>query len=162
MPSYDAHVFDITRVIQLAIAPVFMLTAVASIINALLGRLARAIDRRRYVFEDLLPPAEAAARVGYVAELEALARRIKLVLWSISFSVLSAILVCLLIGTAFLGAYTSLDLSRTVAILFIAAVFALTGSLLLFLREVFMAAIFLQEEFARPHGRPPADTALPR
>ena len=45
MPPYDAHVFDITRVIQLAIAPVFMLTAVASIINALLGRLARAVDR---------------------------------------------------------------------------------------------------------------------
>ncbi|MDQ3027752.1 MAG: DUF2721 domain-containing protein [Pseudomonadota bacterium] len=49
MPPYDAHVFDITRVIQLAIAPVFMLTAVASIINALLGRLARAVDRRRVV-----------------------------------------------------------------------------------------------------------------
>ena len=162
MPSYDAHVFDITRVIQLAIAPVFMLTAGASLINALLGRLARAIDRRRYVVEDVLQSSEGTVRVGYLAELEALAKRIRLVLWSISFSVLSALLICLLIGTAFLGAYTSLDLSRTVAILFIAAVFALTGSLLLFLREVFMAAIFLQEEFARPHQHHPEDKALPR
>ncbi|MGZ5583303.1 MAG: DUF2721 domain-containing protein, partial [Usitatibacter sp.] len=61
MPLLDAHVFDITRVIQLAVAPVFLLTAVASIINALLGRLARAVDRRRIV-EDLLPAYEGETR----------------------------------------------------------------------------------------------------
>ena len=159
MPSYDAHVFDITRVIQLAIAPVFMLTAIASILNALLGRLARAIDRRRFV-EEHLGGMEADVRGEAVVELELLARRIRLVLWSIGFSVFSALLICLLIGTAFLGAYTSLDLSRTVAILFIAAVVALTGCLLLFLREVFLAAVSLHEDFrakrpAVPSGRPP-------
>ena len=159
MPSYDAHVFDITRVIQLAIAPVFMLTAIASLINALLGRLARAIDRRRFV-EELITGLESDARVEAVVELELLARRIRLVLWSIGFAVFSALLICLLIGTAFLGAYTSLDLSRTVAILFIASVGALTACLLLFLREVFLAAVSLHEDFrpkrpAVPAGTPP-------
>lgn len=140
MPTADAHLFDITRVIQLAIAPVFMLTAVASIINALLGRLGRAVDRRRVV-DSQVPGQEGEARSDLVDELKLLARRISLVLWSIAFAVLSALLVCLLIGTAFLGAYLSLDLSRTIAILFIASMFALTACLLLFMREVFLAAL---------------------
>lgn len=136
MPAFD----DITRVIQLAIAPVFLLTAIASIINALLGRLARAIDRRRSL-EELLHAYEGETRRDMEAELRVLARRIGLVTWAIALSVLSALLVCLLIGSAFLGAYIALDLSRTVAILFVAAMVALTGSLLLFMREVFLAAL---------------------
>jgi len=151
MPAYDAHVFDITRVIQLAIAPVFMLTAVASILNALLGRLARAVDRRRVV-EGMLDGADGVQKDDGVVELLLLARRIQLVLWAIGFAVLSALLICLLIGTAFLGAYTSLDLSRTVAILFIAAVGALTGCLLLFMREVFLAALSVHHNVRTKRG----------
>jgi uncharacterized membrane protein YgcG len=150
LPPVDAHVFDITRVIQLAIAPVFMLTAIASIINALLGRLGRAVDRRRAV-EDQVAQAEQ-QDPDAVAELLLLARRIQLVLWSIGFAVLSALLVCILIGAAFLGAYVSLDLSRTVAMLFIAAVFALTASLLLFMREVFLAALSVQHNVRTKRG----------
>ena len=151
MPPYDAHVFDITRVIQLAIAPVFMLTAVASIINALLGRLARAVDRRRVV-EGALDGAQGAAEADGLVELRLLGRRIQLVLWSIGFAVFSALLVCLLIGTAFMGAYTALDLSRTVAILFIASVGALTACLLLFMREVFLAALSVHHNVRTRRG----------
>jgi len=150
MPPVDAHVFDITRVIQLAIAPVFMLTAIASIINALLGRLGRAVDRRRVV-EDQVAQADQ-QDPDAVAELVLLARRIQLVLWSIGCAVLSALLVCILIGAAFLGAYTSLDLSRTVAMLFIAAVLALTGCLLIFMREVFLAALSVQHNVRTRRG----------
>jgi uncharacterized membrane protein YgcG len=150
MPSFDAHVFDITRVIQLAIAPVFLLTAIASIINALLGRLGRAVDRRRVVEAQL--GEQEVQNQDTLTELILLARRIQLVLWSIGFAVLSALLVCVLIGTAFLGAYTSLDLSRTVAILFIAAVLALTGCLLLFMREVFLAALSVQHNVRTRRG----------
>ena len=149
MPSYDAHVFDITRVIQLAIAPVFMLTAVASIINALLGRLARAVDRRRVVEAKV---SDGADDHDSMVELRLLARRIQLVLWSIGFAVMSALMVCLLIGTAFMGAYASLDLSRTVAILFIASVVALTGCLLIFMREVFLAALSVHHNVRARRG----------
>ena len=142
MPLVDAHVFDITRVIQLAVAPVFLLSAIGTIINALTGRLARAVDRRRVIEEKVQDSvAESAAQMDMLVELKLLARRITLVLWSIGFAVFSALLVCILIGTAFVGAFTSLDLSRTVAILFLAAVVALTMCLVLFMREVFLAAM---------------------
>ncbi|MCM2328144.1 MAG: DUF2721 domain-containing protein [Lysobacter sp.] len=140
MPVLESHVFDITRAIQLAVAPVFLLTAIGTLINALMGRLGRAVDRRRKL-EELLSAFEGETRSSMVRELEVLARRIKLVLWAMAFAVFSALLVCVLIGTAFLGAFVSLDLSRTVAALFVMAIVALTACLLAFLREVYLAGM---------------------
>ena len=148
----EPHIAGITHAIQLAIAPVFLLTAIGTIINALTGRLARAVDRRR-VIEDTLEALEGEARDEKLAELSILARRIVLVLWSIGLAVLSALLVCLLIGTAFAAAFTSLDLSRPVALLFIASVVALTASLLLFMREVFLAALSVHHTVWPQPGR---------
>src|SRR5258708_39210411 len=103
MPVLESHVFDIARVIQLAIAPVFLLTAIGTIINALISRLGRAVDRRRAV-EDLLDASEGEAREDMLAELRILARRIVLALWSIGLSVLSALFACGLFCTAYLEA----------------------------------------------------------
>ena len=80
MPVLDSHVFDMTRAIQLAVAPVFLLTAIGTLINALMGRLGRAVDRRRKL-EELLSAFEGETRISMDRELEVLARRIKLVLW---------------------------------------------------------------------------------
>lgn len=135
----DSHTFEIYKVIQVIIAPVFLLTAVSGFINVLISRLARAVDRRR-ILEESLPEYIDARRDEALRELRLLNGRIVLVLWSVALAVLAALLVCLLIGTAFAGAYVALDLSRPVAILFIGAVLALTGCLLLFLREISMAA----------------------
>ena len=140
MPGLEPHVFDITRAIQLAVAPVFLLTAIGTLINALMGRLGRAVDRRRKL-EELLSAFEGETRSSMERELEVLARRIKLVLWAMAFAVFSALLVCVLIGTAFLGAFVSLDLSRPVAALFVMAIVALTACLLAFLREVYLAGL---------------------
>jgi hypothetical protein len=148
----EPHIAGITHAIQLAIAPVFLLTAIGTIINALTGRLARAVDRRR-VIEDTLDALEGEARDEKLEELSILARRIVLVLWSIGLAVLSALLVCLLIGTAFAAAFTSLDLSRPVALLFIASVVALTACLLLFMREVFLAALSVHHTVWPQPGR---------
>lgn len=140
MPDLESHVFDIARIIQLSVAPVFLLTGVGTIINAIINRLGRAVDRRRQL-EELVPAMEGDTRVEMLDELHIIARRIRLAMWSIALAVTSALFVCLLIGFAFVGAFVTIDLSRTVAALFIAAMVALTGCLLLFLREVFLAAI---------------------
>jgi hypothetical protein len=133
------HIAGITHAIQLAIAPVFLLTAIGTIINAIAGRLARAVDRRR-VIEEILPNREGEPRAMLETELAILARRIVLIMRAFGLAVISALFVCLLIGTAFAAAFTSLDLSRPVALLFIVSVVALTASLVLFMREVQLAA----------------------
>jgi hypothetical protein len=132
------HVPEIAGVIQLAIAPVFMLTAVGTVIGALNIRLGRAEDRRRELEErlhtmsrDELPSAQ--------EELATIARRIRFVYLSIVFAVISALFVALLIAGAFLGAFVRADLSFTIAGMFICAMIALIVCLLLFLREIFLA-----------------------
>jgi hypothetical protein len=166
MPSVESHVFDITRVISLAIAPVFLLSAIGTIINALTARLARAVDRRRAIEERLDERgADYAHHDAMLGELKLLARRITLVLWAIGAAVFSALLICVLIATAFLGAFTSLDLSRTVAIVFLAAVVALTLCLVLFMREVFLAVSAIDEFGIHLAGRRLArmkETAAPK
>jgi len=129
---------DIGHVIQLAIAPVFLLTAVGAILNVLTGRLARAVDRRRVLTAEL-PNLDAA--IGGLAqqELDFENRRIRLVYISIGLSVLCALLVCLLIPIAFIDAFVALDLGKLVAALFVLALLALTGSLGVFMREIFLA-----------------------
>lgn len=137
----DAHVTDIARIIQLAVAPVFLLTAIGTILSALNNRLGRIVDRRR-VLEDRLrtPPAEEATRVKEdVKELNLLAQRIRLIYHAIMLSVLCALFICLLVAGAFLGVFITADLAKLVGTLFILAMFALIGSLGMFLREIFLA-----------------------
>jgi len=134
----EPHVSDIVRIIQLVVAPVFLLTAVGTIIAALNMRLGRAVDRRRVLEVKLGSLANNEVEAAR-DELAQIARRIRYVYLSILFAVLSAIFVCLLIAGAFIGALLSAEMSRTIAGLFVAAMLALIASLLLFLREIFLA-----------------------
>jgi hypothetical protein len=134
----ESHITDISRVIQLAVAPVFLLTAVATLIMALNNRLGRIVDRRR-LLEDRLRDCTPDKAAECEKELDLLARRIGLVYFAILAAVLAALLVCLVVAGAFVGALMSADLSKAVAVLFILAMAAMTGCLGLFLREVFLA-----------------------
>ena len=136
--AFQPHLPEIAGVIQLAIAPVFMLTAIGTVMNALGNRLGRAVDRRRELEERLramsqgeLPSAQ--------EELATIARRIRFVYLSIVFAVVSALFTALLIAGAFIGAFVRTDLSLTIAAMFVCAMLALIVCLLLFLREIFLA-----------------------
>jgi hypothetical protein len=135
------HVADITRIIQLAVAPVFLLTAIGTILSALNNRLGRIVDRRR-VIEDRLRGKDVEARAAEtedVEELELLARRISLIYHAIVMAIVCALLICLLVACAFLGVFVTLDIARLIGTLFILAMIALIGSLWLLLKEVFIA-----------------------
>ncbi len=134
----ETHLTDISRVIQLAVAPVFLLTAIATLISALNARLGRIVDRRRVVQERLQTQASDAADAAQ-REIGMLVHRSRLVYHAIFGAVLSALLVCLVVAGAFLGALLGIDLARSVAALFIAAMLAMIAALSLFLREVFLA-----------------------
>jgi hypothetical protein len=134
----ESHLTDISRVIQLAVAPVFLLTAIATMINALNVRLGRIVDRRRVVQERVQARTDDAAAAAE-PEIGMLLRRSRLVYYAIFCAVLSALLVCLVVAGAFLGALLGIDLARGVAALFIAAMLAMIAALGLFLREVFLA-----------------------
>ncbi len=139
--ALEGHVTDIARIIQLALAPVFLLTAIGTILSALNNRLGRIVDRRR-VLEDRTRKLIAdggEALTEDIEELALLAQRIRLIYHAIMFSVGSGLLICLLVATAFTGVFISIDLARVVSMLFILSMVGLIGSLALLLREVFLA-----------------------
>lgn len=132
------NIVDVTRLIQLAVAPVFLLTAVGTIIGVLSNRLGRVVDRSRTLedrLRQLQPEGQKAAR----AELNLLSRRVRLVYGSIVLSVICALFVGLLIAVAFVDAFIAIDMSKFIGLLFIAAMIAFISSLLVFLREIFLA-----------------------
>jgi hypothetical protein len=132
------HVPEIFTVIQLAVAPVFLLTAIGTVIAALNIRLGRAVDRRRDL-ESKLPKMLEEERPAAREELAIIARRIFFIYYAITAAVTSGLFVCLLIAGAFIGAFVRVSLSYTIGAMFVFAMLALIASLLLFLREIFLA-----------------------
>ncbi|WP_323001319.1 DUF2721 domain-containing protein [Denitromonas sp.] len=133
------HLTDLSHAIQLAVAPVFLLTALATLINAMSGRLARVVDRRRVVRRRLQEQTAPDQKDSLERELSLLARRGTQIYQAIFCQVLSALLVCLVVAGAFIGTLVRIDLTGTIATLFILAMLAMISGLGLFLREVYIA-----------------------
>ena len=137
------NIGDITHVIQLAVAPVFLLTAIGTLLGVLTNRLGRAVDRSRVlerVIADLTNSgANPPQREEIHAELLRLAQRIRLVYTAIVLAVLAALFICLLIAVAFIDAFIAANLAKVLGALFVMAMAAMVGCLLVFLREIFLA-----------------------
>jgi predicted membrane protein len=135
---------DIAHVVQLSVAPVFLLTGIGAMLSVLSFRLGRAVDRAR-VLEALLPTLVDARRIDYTRkELSVLSTRARLINWAITLCTTSALLVCLVIVVLFVGALAALDIAIAIATLFIFSMVTLIGSLLIFLREVQLATAHLR------------------
>jgi Na+/melibiose symporter-like transporter len=133
-----ASITTVAHVIQLAVAPVFLLTGVGAILAVLINRLARVVDRFR-VLERMLPAAGNDERAVLDTEMAILSRRARLIHWAISLCTVCALLICIVIATLFVGSVLGADLSGTIAVLFITAMLALIAGLLCFLREITLA-----------------------
>jgi hypothetical protein len=156
MPA-ETHLQDITHTIQLAVAPVFLLTALGTTLGVLTTRLGRIVDRARRL-EDRLPGESGAARQATTTELRLLTVRARLIQWALTAGSTSALLVCLLIAVAFLGYLYGADFGAGVAVLFILAMCAFVAALLLFLREVSLAINTLRFGLAAERRDAPPET----
>jgi hypothetical protein len=128
----------VAQVIQLAVAPVFLLTGVGAILNVMSNRLARIVDRAR-VLELKLTEAKDADQVELTQRLRNLSRRARLIGQSIALCVSTAVLICGVIIVLFLGEFLDFEATAPAAVLFIAALLSFLMSLVWLLREVFQA-----------------------
>ena len=129
---------DVSHTIQLAIAPVFLLTGVGTKLAVLTSRLARIIDRSR-VLEERLHPDDCSVHADSWAELETLYRRAYLINRAITLSTCCGLFVCVVIATLFIGDALDLRLAQFIALLFVLGMFSLIGSFVYLLREIFVA-----------------------
>ncbi len=143
MDPTTTEILGIARAIQLAVAPVFLLTALATIFNVLASRLARVVDRARVMEAQLGDPAFAGAD-EVRARLSVISTRTRLINLSIALCVLSALLVSLVVVSLFVSSLLQIDLAWPVAVLFIVAMLSLAAALIFFLREIYIATAALR------------------
>jgi hypothetical protein len=128
----------VAHIIQLAVAPVFLLAGIGSILNVLAHRLARVVDRARAIEAELRAAADGDRR-ALVAQLEVLDRRMAIAHWAIGCCTASALAVCLVVGVLFLADMTDRGSARVVAAMFIVAMALIVAGLTLFLIEINIA-----------------------
>ena len=138
----------IAHAIQLAIAPVFLLTGIAGLLNVMATRLARVIDRTR-TFENTWATLDGKARAAARAELASLEKRRRACSWSINYCTTAALLICVVIVALFVEEFFSTSLRGVAGALFVAAMVALIGGLGCFLREVYLATHATSIDLAR-------------
>jgi hypothetical protein len=144
----DPNTGLIAHAIQLAIAPVFLLTGIAGLLGVMATRLARVIDRARS-FESTWPGLDARARTAARVEMGNLERRRRVCSWSINFCTAAALLVCLVIVTLFVEEFFAASLRWVAGALFVGAMLAVICGLVCFLREVYLATHTTSVDHAR-------------
>ena len=134
---------NVVHVIQLAVAPVFLLSGIGVILTVLTNRLARIIDRARSL-EDRLHDAPDDRQPEMEAEMAMLSHRARMVNIALTLSTSAALLVCLVIALLFVGSALQFGMDAPISIMFVTAMLALAGSLTIFLREIYLGTATLR------------------
>ncbi|MEY3107218.1 MAG: hypothetical protein RIT35_1396 [Pseudomonadota bacterium] len=130
-----ADIPNVTNAIRDAVAPVFLITGIGSILGVLTNRLARSIDRYRNLSE--LKVHEMS--LGTLHEIKTISKRILWIRRSVSLCTYAILCVCLTIASFFIAVEFNIDFSLIISILFIVAMLSLILGLFCFLREISLA-----------------------
>lgn len=153
MISTAPHIANLAQVIQLAVAPVFLLAGVGTTLNALATRVGRIIDRARTMENKLLHArADEADEIHKV--LRVLSKRATLINRAIGLSVMCGLLVSLVVAALFISSALGINLDAPIAITFVIALLSLAAALVYFLREVILATNSLSFGGVRPTNSP--------
>jgi hypothetical protein len=129
---------QLAQTIQIALAPVFLLVAMGSLLNVITGRLARVVDRSRQLIERY-SETEGDEHVQLVRELRIIDRRMTIINWSMALCVACGIVVCIMVAMLFLMGSGQQALTTPIAATFIIAMLLLLVALVLFMLEVRLA-----------------------
>jgi hypothetical protein len=133
---HGIEIVDIAHAIQLAVAPVFLLSGVGVLLGVLTNRLARIVDRARAA-EARLDDAQTEHERGDLADkLAVLAQRARHINVAITLITITALLVSLVVALLFASTFVPINLAVYVAVLFVASMLTLVIALLSFLLEV--------------------------
>jgi hypothetical protein len=130
----DLSVTTVAEVVRIAVAPVFLLSGIGAFLNVCANRLSRIVDRSRQV-EPLLLESRGAEHDRWLREIHVVDRRMNLVSWAISLSVLSAVMICLVVSLLFAASLTQVHFGTAIALLFIASMVAIGAAFAVFLVE---------------------------
>ncbi|MDP8568856.1 DUF2721 domain-containing protein [Methylophilus aquaticus] len=151
--AFEIH--NVSEAIRDAVAPVFLLTGIGSVLGVLIGRLGRSIDRARFLTDS---PAE--KRERFKDELRIIVRRTKWLRRAIGLATFAALCICVSIASMFISVETGFRMPHLVMVSFIISMASLILALLSFLREIVLASrevIVPFKQLDQQANPPPAD-----
>lgn len=140
----DSALPSLSHIIELAVAPVFLLAGIAGFLNVMSGRLGRITDRVRGAERELLSISYQPIIQSRREEILLLWRRIKVINWAIALCTASALMVCSVIVSLFTGELWHVNLHVLVVTLFVFAMLFLITALLLFILEIKLATLTIR------------------
>jgi hypothetical protein len=133
---------DIAHLIQSSVAPVFLLSGVATTLGVLTNRLSRIVDRARKLEAELQGHPGQAPHLH--KDLAVLAQRARYINVAISLSTIAALMVALVVVTLFANAFLGSELALIIALLFVGAMVCLSAAFIAFFIEVRVAMAALR------------------
>jgi hypothetical protein len=143
--SISSHFSDVAHVIQVAVAPVFLLSGIGGVLSVFVARVGRIVDRSR-MLDERMETAIDGDKARIRLELVTLSRRSRLIDRAVALATAAGIFVCLVIVTLFVDYLFGLDASVPVAMFFLLAMFCFIAAFGNFLREVLLATAPLRHE----------------
>ncbi|MFM7750268.1 MAG: DUF2721 domain-containing protein [Opitutaceae bacterium] len=145
---------ELVPILQLAIGPVILISGVGMLLLTFTNRFGRVVDRTRGLVRELAAGPETAQAGLLRAQAEILTRRASILRLSITLAAVAALLAGVLILLLFLGVLLELRVGGAVVLVFAAAVVALIGSILAFIRDLNLALAALRIDLRlAPSGR---------
>jgi hypothetical protein len=135
---FGPHVVNVAHIIQVSVAPVFLLSGIGVMLTVFTNRLARIIDRAR-VLEERAHGAVESRIDDIYSELNVLARRSRWNEAAIAFCTTTGLLVSLVVVSLFVDEMVAVDLSGLIAGLFVMAMLTFVAAFVSFLREIVLA-----------------------
>jgi hypothetical protein len=135
---------DVAHLIQVALTPIFLISAIGVTLNVLTSRLARIVDRARAMETEVSRPDYQAGGRDLHAALSVMARRAGYINAAITLITLSALFIALVVVMLFVNAFAHWDLAAFIAIMFILSMLSFASALTAFLIEVRIATTTLQ------------------
>jgi hypothetical protein len=129
------HFQELVPILQVAIGPVILISGIGLLLLSMTNRFGRVIDRSRQL-ADVARHATVEEGKRIAAQIEILSRRAQIIRMAITLSAYSALLAAILIILLFVAALWKLELGAVIAMVFIACMVSLIGSLLFFLRDI--------------------------
>jgi hypothetical protein len=142
--TYFPQAADVAHLIQVALTPIFLISAIGVTLNVLTSRLARIVDRARAMENIVCQPDYQPVGRDLHAALRVLARRARYINAAITLITLSALFIALVVVMLFVNAFAHWDLAAFIAIMFILSMLAFAAALTAFLIEVRIATTTLQ------------------
>ena len=136
-PGAGSPMLGLAKAIQLSVAPVFLLTAIAGLLSVISNRLARVLDR--------------AQRLQSVRDeamdLALLKRRMTLLTRASEAVTATGVLVAAVVAVTFVSAIAVIDLTAIVVPLFVVAMLSLMVGLLTLLLDTRVSARLIRRRF---------------